>query len=310
MVNLSELQHLNDERWQSAKVTGRIPVDRTAQTAFNNKARYLEIVRRLRALGSNMPDETWVFIAVIHYRESGMDFNTHLGQGDPLTNKSGTPIKTVHVPADRGPFTGADAFEKAAVDALWYCAPYAARDNKDWSISGMLTYLERYNGLKYAAVGRPSPYVWSDTTIYDPPTGPGGKVLVDHGPIVDSVVDKQIGVAAILLKLDAYDNTIFFGHVPSLPLQPALPEPDRPVVNGVFDAVWLQHSLNSLGTTPALSIDGIIGAGTRTAIKAFQKSHKLTVDGLAGPETIGEIKSELAKANIPLFPVRPTIPAG
>ena len=29
--------------------------------------------------------------------------------------------------------------------------------------------------------GRPSPYVFAGTSVYDPPSGPGGKVLVDQG---------------------------------------------------------------------------------------------------------------------------------
>jgi lysozyme family protein len=297
MTDLVALQRKNDDRWRSAKITGRLKFGAVAQKAFANRSRYVEIVHRLRALGSNMPDEAWVFIAVIHNRESSMDFTTHLGQGDPLNKK------TVNVPAGRGPFTGADAFERGAVDALWYCAPYAAKSNRDWSISGMLTYLERYNGLAYANQGRPSPYVWSGTTAYDPPGGPGGKVLVDHGPIVNSVVDKQAGVAGLLLAIDALDDTIFFGGVPSVPLQPTLPVRDLVPVDDVFDTAWLQWSLNELGATPRLSVDGINGAGTKTAVKAYQKSHGLAADGIAGTvETIPSIKAELKKLGKPPFP--------
>lgn len=285
MTDLVLLQRRNDARWKVAKVTGRLPVDPTAHRLFANKARYLKIVHMLQALGSNMPDEAWTFIAVTHERESGGNFNTHLGQGDPLTDRHGNPIRTVHVPAGRGPFTGPEAFENAAVDALWYCAPYAAKNNKDWSISGQLTYDERFNGLIYASFNRPSPYVWSDTTVYDPPGGPGGKVLFDHGPIA-SVVDKQIGVAALYMALDRLDDTINFGEMPDVPLQPTLPEPDKTPVPGVHDAVWLQTKLNELGTMPKLTVDGIAGAATRTAVKAFQQSHGLTADGRAGPLTL------------------------
>lgn len=285
VTDLVLLQRKNDQRWKMAKVTGRLPVDLTAHRLFSNKPRYLKIVRMLQALGSNMPDNAWTFIAVTHERESGGNFNTHLGQGDPLTDRHGNPIRTVHVPAGRGPFSGPEAFEDAAVDALWYCAPYAAKNNKDWSISGQLTYDERYNGLAYANAGRPSPYVWSDTTIYDPPTGPGGKVMVDHGPIT-ATVDRQIGVAALLLALDKLDDTIDFGELPDVSLQPTLPEPDRVPLPGVHDAVWLQTTLNQLGATPKLTVDGIAGAATRTAVKAFQQSHGLKADGLAGPQTL------------------------
>lgn len=294
MANLTTLQRQNDQRWATAKLTKRLNFNPVAQKAFKNRDRYLDIVHRLQALGSNIPDNAWVFIAVIHNRESGMDFTTHLGQGDPLNRK------TVHVPAGRGPFTGPDAFERGAVDALWYCAPYAAKVNKDWSISGQLTYLEAYNGLKYANVNRPSPYLWSGTTIYDPPTGPGGKVTVDHGPIVNSVVDKQLGVAGLLKAVDVLDDSIDFSAIPMIEGPSVVPE-HEPTPN-LFDAVWLQDALNRLGTTPQLKTDGIIGTATKTAVKAFQRSHKLKVDGIVGKDTLPLIKAELKKAKLPLFP--------
>lgn len=74
MTDLILLQKKNDERWKTAKVTERLPVDPTAQRLFSNKARYLKIVHMLQALGSNMPDEAWVFIAATHERESGGNF--------------------------------------------------------------------------------------------------------------------------------------------------------------------------------------------------------------------------------------------
>jgi len=294
MANLEVLQRKNDQRWATARLTRKSEFDKVAKIAYANKGRYIAIIHKLRELGSNMPDEAWCFIAAIHYRESSFNFNTHLGQGDPLS-RNGRAIKTVHVPAGRGPFTGIDAFEKAAVDALWYCAPYAAKSNKDWSISGMLTYLERYNGLAYANAGRPSPYVWAGTSIYDPPSGPGGKVQVDHGPIVN-VVDKQLGVAGLMMSFDALDDTINFGSMPEATLQPSLPEPDKVPVDGVFDTVWLQWALNRLGATPQLSVDGINGGGTKSTVRAYQKSHKLKVDGIAGNDTITSLKAELKKA--------------
>jgi lysozyme family protein len=295
MTDLVALQKANDQRWHDAHITRGTAFNAAAAKAFKNKSRYVDVVRRCRALGSNMPDEAWVFIAVVHNRESSMDFTTHLGQGDPLNKK------TTHVPEGRGPFFGPDAFEQGAVDALVYCAPRAAVANKDWSVSGMLTYAERYNGLAYANVhtaqypnGAPSPYIWAGTNEYV-----SGKVLVDHGPVVWSTVDPQLGCAGLLLAIDALDDGVNFGalpRIPSVPLQPSLPAPDLVPVNGVFDAVWLQTSLNNLGATPRLSVDGINGAGTRTAVRAFQDSHGLIVDGIVGPATIAAIKAALTPA--------------
>lgn len=53
------------------------------------------------------------------------------------------------------------------------------------------------------------------------------------------------------------------------------------VGNGVFA---LQKKLNDLGYDCG-NPDGIFGKGTQTAVKAFQKDYKLTVDGVVGPKT-------------------------
>jgi peptidoglycan hydrolase-like protein with peptidoglycan-binding domain len=47
----------------------------------------------------------------------------------------------------------------------------------------------------------------------------------------------------------------------------------------------VQHSLNVLGTKPALVEDGNLGAKSVAAIKSFQTGHGLTPDGVAGPKT-------------------------
>ena len=292
MTDLVALQKKNDARWKVAKIT-RTGFDAVAKKGYVNKQRYIDIIHRLRKLGSNMPDEAWVFIAVVHNRESGMDFDTHLGQGDPLNKK------TVHVPAGRGPFFGADAFEQGAVDALWYCAPHAAKNNKDWSISGMLTYLERYNGLGYANRDIPSPYLWAGTDQYTK-----GKYVAD-GVFDANAVDKQLGCSGLIKKIDFLDGGIDFGGVPDVSSQPVLPEPDKMPVDGVFDAIWLQWALNQLGATPALRVDGINGIGTKAAVKRFQQANKLTVDGIAGKNTIAAIINDLKELNKPIFPIPP-----
>jgi hypothetical protein len=203
-------------------------------------------------------------------RESTQNFNKSLAQGDPW-NKVST-----HVPAGRGPFA---SFEDAAVDALVNCAPHAAR-NTDWSIGGMLTLLERYNGMSYANASRPSPYIWSGTDQYKI-----GKVLVDHGPI-EEVVDKQLGCAGLIMTMMKLDPTITFGTLPA----PA-------AATQTFDATWLQTSLNTLGATPPLLVDGIFGAATRTALRAFQKSKDgLTANGVANMDTVAAIKDALPAA--------------
>jgi lysozyme family protein len=276
MADLVALKAANAKRWANAKLTRGPEFAKYAAKAVANKARYQDVERRCGV--------HWCFVAVSHYRESTMDFARQLGQGDPLDSVS------THVPAGRGPFLGAKGFEDCAVDALVNCAPYAAR-NKDWTIAGMLTLLEKYNGLAYANAGRPSPYVWSGTDQYTI-----GKVTFDHGPI-EPVVDKQLGCAGLILAIMALDPTVKFDVAP-------LNKPDLPPAPPALDAAWLQASLNKLGATPILAVDGIYGAGTRGAVRAFQASKGLIVDGLVGPATIAALKVALPPPNpTPVHPV-------
>ncbi len=192
MTDLVALKAANAKRWANAKLTRGPEFAKPANKAYANKATYVRIAKR-----AGMPDVAWLFIACAHYRESSQDFTKNLGQGDPLDHV------TTHVPDGRGPFLGPNAFEDGAVDALVNCAPFAAKLT-DWSIAGMLTNLERYNGLAYANAGVPSPYVWSGTDQYK-----SGKVIRDHGPI-EPVVDKQLGIAGLILSIMALDPTITF----------------------------------------------------------------------------------------------------
>jgi lysozyme family protein len=259
MADLAVLKTLNEQRWAKAKLTRAPEFKAPAKKAVDNKARYQSIEARTGV--------SWVFIAVSHYRESTQNFSRSLAQGDPWNKVS------VRVPAGRGPFA---SFEDAAVDALVNCAPHAAR-NTDWTIGGMLTLLERYNGLSYANAGRPSPYIWSGTDQYKI-----GKVVVDHGPI-EEIVDKQLGCAGLILAMKNLDSSITFVKTPGA----------GPVET--LDAIWLQSSLNELGATPPLVVDGIYGAATRTAVRAFQKSRTgLTANGVANEKTIAAIKEALA----------------
>jgi lysozyme family protein len=144
----------------------------------------------------------WFVIAVIHERESSQNFNTQLGQGDPLGHIS------IHIPRGRGPFfnhsddpPGQDAFYRGAVDALVNCPPYAARWT-DWTAGGTLTLLEEYNGLGYERHGEPSPYDWGATNQEK-----RGKYTGD-GVYNGNVWDSQIGCAAMLKAMMEIDASI------------------------------------------------------------------------------------------------------
>lgn len=191
--HMTTLSEINAQRWREAKLTRGPEFIPVAKRLTANKDRYQEVSEK-----TGVP---WFVIAVIHEREAGYDpqFRKNIAQGDRWDHVS------VHVPAGRGPF---QSWGDAAYDALVNCPPHAAQ-NKDWSAGGTLALLERYNGLAYANHNRPSPYIWAGTDIYDPPTGPGGKVIKDHGPI-EPVTDKQLGCAGLILAMQKLDTTIQF----------------------------------------------------------------------------------------------------
>ena len=186
MVDTAPLKVANVARWGKAKLTRGPEFVPVAKRLVAAKARYQAVEAK-----TGVP---WVFIAVTHERESSQNWSRSLAQGDPWNRVS------THVPAGRGPF---QSWEEAAIDALVYCGPYAAR-NKDWSIGGLLTKLEEYNGLGYYRRGIPSPYIWSGTDQYR-----SGKYVAD-GVFDPGVVDRQLGCAGLILAMMQLDPTITF----------------------------------------------------------------------------------------------------
>lgn len=170
----------NLDRWNRARFTRSTQINEWAAKIVANRSRYEAVSRK-----TGVP---WDVIGVIHYRESSLSFAGVLHNGQKII---GTGKKTTLVPKGRGPFS---SWEEAAVDALVNCAPYLAK-HKDWSIAGTLDALERYNGLGYRNKGLPSPYLWAGTDQYTK-----GKYVKD-GKYDPNHVDKQLGVAALLMKI-------------------------------------------------------------------------------------------------------------
>jgi peptidoglycan L-alanyl-D-glutamate endopeptidase CwlK len=61
------------------------------------------------------------------------------------------------------------------------------------------------------------------------------------------------------------------------------------------DVLTLQSTLKQLGFDPK-GVDGIFGAGTEAAVKAFQQSKGLTPDGIVGPNTTAAMQANAAVA--------------
>lgn len=190
-MNVAALIAANAARWKAMHVIASLgpTLDVVANrlTSPAAKPRYVNV--------SNTTGVPWYAIAVIHEREASQSWAANLAQGDPWNRVS------IHVPRGRGPFT---SWEEAAIDALKNCSPHAAAW-KDWSIGGLLTLLEEYNGLGYAMMGRPSPYVWASTDQYH-----SGKYIAD-GHYDPNAIDHQLGCAALLARMELADHTVQLG---------------------------------------------------------------------------------------------------
>lgn len=266
MTNINYLIKKNQDRWGDCKITPsrRAEVMLTAHrlVAQSAKDQYLALEK-----ATGVP---WFAIAVIHEREASQNFKDSLAQGDRWDRIS------THVPRGRGPFK---SFFDAGVDSLVKCAPFASRW-KDWSPGGMLTLQVLYNGTGYDEVHHEaSPYVWGATNHEE-----WGKYVSD-GIYNSHVWDTQLGCAAMILGMIELDNSIKFGDIPQTPG----PDPQAPISPSPFDTLWVQNQLNKLKYD--IKEDGIKGAKTYMAIKDFQRTHHIGVDGIAGPVTIAELQS-------------------
>jgi lysozyme family protein len=162
-------------------------ITRDAQRILANKDRYQAVEKK-----TGVP---WFLIGCLHDLEGGMNFYTHLHNGDPLT------ARTVHVPAGRPlpPLQPPFKWEDSAVDAL---KMRRLDQIKVWSIERMLFEAEGYNGWGYQSRGINSPYDWAGSDNYD-----RGKFVSD-GVFSATAVSQQIGVGPLLAKLSSLDVSV------------------------------------------------------------------------------------------------------
>ncbi len=230
-------------------------VEEIVSKLMTNRGRYETV-----AAPSGVP---WFVIAVIHNMESSLDFNCHLHNGDPLSQR------TVHVPSGR-PVSGTPPFswEESAADAL---AMRGLGPDLDWGLAGTLYQIEGYNGWGYRLYHANvlSPYLWSYSTHYS-----SGKYVAD-GTWSETAQSNQCG-AAVLLRRMAENRQIEFQDQP-------IPSPQQPLVVAytmtkspdpaiVAQAEALQRWLN---TFPGifLRVDGIPGERTSDAYRLITGSY-------------------------------------
>lgn len=165
-------------------------IDNIARRIIKHKEQYQQVADAM-APKDNSRIIPWQLIGAIHYRESDLDFSTHLHNGDPLT------ARTYHVPAGR-PIDGDPPYSwvDSAIDALemkgW-------QKVKDWTLPYIAYKAEEYNGFGYRAHNVSDPYLWSGTNDYDK-----GKYVSD-GNFDASVVDRQMGIMPIIYRTLALD---------------------------------------------------------------------------------------------------------
>lgn len=207
---------------------------------------------RYRAAGERI-EVPWFVVAVLHYADTGGDFDVHLHNGDPLTDR------TRHLPDGR-PLRGEPPFawEDSAVDAL--CLHHLDQW-RDWSIAGTLFKLESHGGWNYR-LHHPdvlSPYLWNYSTYYSQ-----GKYVADDA-WQETAIAQRCGVAVLLRRL-AERGLIEFTGVGERAVWPLLRYAKTET------SPWAETLQRFLNTLPGIyvRVDGL--AGPRTS-EAF---HKLT----------------------------------
>lgn len=223
-------------------------VESIIRKIIQNKNRYEKVGREL-----NIP---WYFIAVIHNMESSLNFNCHLHNGDPLSNR------TTHIPAGR-PINGNPPFtwEESAIDSLMFQKIHLWND---WTISGILYKIEAYNGWGYRA-NHPevlSPYLWSGSNHYI-----RGKYVAD-GRWSETAVSNQIGAGIILRRLLEKNLITLPEIITTQTDEPLLKYSNKEIAY----AKELQEFLNKFPGIYVL-VDGVPGKKTSEAFKQITGNY-------------------------------------
>jgi lysozyme family protein len=175
---------------------GYIQLFETCVVNADKKAEVASYVDRLssakyRSAYEKLEDDIcvpWYFIGVIHALETSFNFNAHLHNGDPLSQK------TVHVPKGRPvPWLPPSDWQASAKDALTF-EKYT--EHTDWNLAKLLYRLEGYNGMRSREEhGINSPYLWSFSNHYT-----SGKFVADN-EWSSSAISQQCGAAVMIKEL-------------------------------------------------------------------------------------------------------------
>jgi len=95
-------------------------------------------------------------------------------------------------------------------------------------------------------------------------------------------LDKAKFVRSVVEYMGASNQTHGGEHV-EIPLSTQTAETGSLTNEQLTSATWLQGRLNAHGAK--LTVDGIVGPATKSAVRAFQQKKGLVADGIAGPLT-------------------------
>ena len=99
-------------------------------------------------------------------------------------------------------------------------------------------------------------------------------------------------VHAIKPKQGFHDDPKASSLDPGAPETRVTPSDELPPLLRISD---IQRALKRLGFAPTLVSDGLLGPATIAAIKDFQRSNNLAVDGWAGPRTCSRMRTLLTR---------------
>lgn len=223
--------------WDSMEIVRlEASIRKTAERIVAARDRY-EAVQAI----TNVP---WFVVGIIHAMETGLRFDRHLHNGDPLTKR--TRLVPAGRPLGNGPFT----FEQSCQDAL--CMK-AYDKLPDWTIERICWALENYNGWGYRRYHKDtlSPYLWSGSNHYS-----RGKYVAD-GKWSKTAVSSQSGAMPLLKVISELCH-----DVPLVSMYGATPEPNELSPASNADA----NEGMSTATKGSIVGGGVIGAGTLATI--------------------------------------------
>lgn len=295
-MHLSKLEAKYLKKWNECKVTKGLAATAIAKRIIANKARY-EVVSKA------VDGFPWWLIGCLHNMESGMSFAGHASNGDPLGARTRNEPKGE--PRDMGepPYS----WEETAISiyrkkkaGLTYLGIINSID----SIEEALHFAQAFNGFGYEqGAGRrtipesTSPYLWAGTDQYVQ-----GKYASD-GYFDPKLVSEQIGVAAIMKKLQELGEMKLVEAEPSTKIPEYKPAPVPLGLNGMYaygssgeDVFILSCALAGLGFLLKDEINYSFDNDVKQAVLALQREFELEQDGIVGPQTIDAIENALIRA--------------